>query len=81
MAENPDSSQVIMADEINVELETVKSIWEFYDFSLMMDSQELRSATTLVGQWITESNADYSDKQIPDYSQYYNEEYYSEFAK
>lgn len=75
-ADHPEEAQVILAKEMNLDLETTKTIWPYFRLELTMDKMALVGVTERVGNWIQRSQENYGDKPVPDYRVYFTDEYF-----
>lgn len=80
VANKPDSAQALMAKEINLDLDVVKSIWSEYSFQLHLDSNQLLKAIREEGAWIKSTQPGFADKVVPDYEVYVNSSLLSQVA-
>ena len=78
VATNPSESQIIVAEKTAMDLDLVKSIWPLFSFALSMDLTNGEGTAEGVAALIKASNPDFSDKPMPDYSQYFDDQYFLE---
>lgn len=76
VATNPAEAQTIVAERAAMNLELVKSIWPLFRFDLFMDPTNGAETAKSVAALIKKNNPDFSDKPMPDYSQYFDDQYY-----
>ncbi len=82
VATNPSEAQTIVAEKTAMDLDLVKSIWPLFSFGLSMDPTNSAGTAEGVAILIKANNPDFSDKPMPDYSQYFDDQYFrDEFQK
>lgn len=74
----PTEAQEILAKEINLDLEIVRAIWPNYEFKVGLDRERLNSAIKAEGEWINKTQQGFTDKPVPDYAPYLDEQYLTE---
>ena len=72
----PGASQVLLAQETAMNLDLVQAIWDYFDFSLSMDSAKLTTAVADVAVLIQANEKAFSDKPTPDYAAFFDDRFF-----
>jgi len=64
--ENPDEALKIIAPRVNMQLELLKSIWQWYDIRISLDQFHLDTLTR-EGQWAMDTGIAPKGSKLPDY--------------
>lgn len=72
IAENPSEAQAIIAKEVSLDVDTVKSLWGYFKFEVSMEKPRLVKDTTSVAKTITETQENFANKPIPSYDDYFD---------
>lgn len=78
VAAKPQEAKLILAKEMNVDLEVVEGTWPSFEIALTFDAEEIAEAITDEGAWVAESQESYNGKEVPDYSGYVSDKFYLE---
>lgn len=77
---NKEESQHIISKAIDLDLEVVKSTWDQYKMTLA-PTPEILDATIKIGEWVRLVKEDYKNKPLPDYTIYYDNDFYDQLTK
>lgn len=72
---NPAAAQEALAKEINLDLETVRSIWSQHNFVLELNVEELGAAITKIGEQIRQLEEEFAAKALPEYKAFFDASY------
>jgi ABC-type nitrate/sulfonate/bicarbonate transport system substrate-binding protein len=75
VAKNTGAAQALVATEINLDADIVKSIWSQYEFGFGLDKAALLKVVTDEGQWIKRTQPGFENKEVPDYAGYFDERF------
>lgn len=75
---DPSEAQRIVAEKAAMDLDLVKSIWSLFRFGLSMDPKNGAGTAEGVAALIKANNPDFSDKPMPDYSLYFDDQFFHE---
>ena len=73
---DPMEAKSFLAKELGVSDELIEDIWPFFNIALTYELEKVHTATRDVGVLVNETQDSFKDKDLPDYSTYFDDSFF-----